>query len=163
MNSTQIASELKARASLRSALKSSVPSEPEDKPTATSAVKGMLTPASLELLKKVRAYRESTSSKLQVKLPENLCATWVYNTPENIFRYQQFGYRFPKPEEIKANVLPVDSLFKHGDLILMVIDRELKEVMDVDQAIRAVESVESGRNIFREFAEENRIPYSEEN
>lgn len=76
--------------------------------------------------------RGIVGDRLKVDIPNNLHPEWVPNDPMEIHRMQTVGFRFPSEEEYKNRGLhnQGDGKVIVGDVVLMVCDREDKEIID---------------------------------
>lgn len=70
--------------------------------------------------------------RLSVDVPKHLYPEWVPNDDGEIFRMQAMGFRFPDSSEYSKRGLHTDGTSKVivGDVVLMVCDREDKEIID---------------------------------
>lgn len=157
-SSSDVKAELLNRVQARSGLKADASGyELPGKPLPMRAAADLLTDEKRAILQKVRMLRQKYTNRMHVELPPHLVGKWIRNTPMNIMQYQMKEYHFPKPEDVKCMITPIDGRFIYGDVILMVVDRELSEAFDLYNAVLSVERVEGGKKFFSEFAEANKI------
>lgn len=126
------------------------------------------------LLAKVRTMREgwiTNKGKIDSKDPKKEYV-WVNMHEERRSWYEGMEYIVVKSKvettadgKIKVLAGPVtqwvraDGTHRRGDLILYEIDRELKEALEIDGDLRAVEQMESAKEGFKAFAERENVPY----
>jgi hypothetical protein len=120
----------------------------------------------MELLSKVRQMREDTinqKGKVWPSNPDNPPSekvfVWANSNEHRVVAYKSEGYTIVQDgtTRIRTNWVREDGTHRYGDLILMEIDKDLWEMIKLDEQIRAVENAE-GQSMFEAFASESGIP-----
>lgn len=127
------------------------------------------------LLAKVKTLRESwvlSRGRIDQRDPSKEYV-WVNKDEERITWYEgrEFSVTRSKVERTPEGTLRVvsgpktqwvkeDGTHKRGDLILMEIDKDLKEALDTDSDLQAVEALEGSKQGFEAFATREGVPYN---
>lgn len=112
------------------------------------------------LLSQVRETRmKARFQASQVKGRPDRTYIWVRNDPHTMIDYKALGYEVVRNDPgVKTQWPQEDGTHVRGDVILMQIDRELREVMDYESDLRATEGLSGSREAFKEFAYKSNIP-----
>lgn len=111
-------------------------------------------------LRKVRLLREKlvlTRGEVKGGDPaKQYC--WVNLHESRRTYYEGMGWVLCKDPKVQSQWKREDGTHQRGDLILYEISRDMKEVIDLDGELRAVEALQSSKDEFLGFAATNRVP-----
>lgn len=119
------------------------------------------------LLAKVRINRErAVLNRGEVHGRPDKVYVWVNIDPHRQALYISMGYEKvvddPKNPRVKTMWGPrQDGTHQRADVILYQIDKELHEVINLDNQIQAIEALEGSRSTFKDFAEGRGIPVND--
>jgi hypothetical protein len=106
------------------------------------------------LLAKVRVTREhALANRGTVQgLPDHLSAVWVNMNEHRQIEFQSQGYILCTLPEVKSAWKKQDGSHQRGDLILYIIEKDLREALKVDEELRALEAIAAPKHALQTAA-----------
>lgn len=83
---------------------------------------------------------------------------WVRHASERVQYFQALGYEITKNPAVQTKWRRDDGTHVRGDVILMEVDKDMKEAYEVLSDAASVEALQGSREEFINFAIQNRIP-----
>lgn len=112
-----------------------------------------------DLLKRVRLARgRVTSGEIEVtgKKP-HMHYSWVNVHPDRVMHFETLGYEVCRDPDVVSRFKQEDNSHRRFDLVLMQCTKEWYEALESEAEIRAIEGIESPKQEFRGFAEQNNV------
>ncbi len=113
----------------------------------------------LEKLAHVKLLREKLlMNRGEVKGRPDKMYCWVNVNESRRQWFEGLGWELCKDPSVKTEFKREDGTHVRGDLILYQMDKEIYEVINLDNELRGIEGIQGSKDQFLNFAESNRIP-----